>query len=70
MKASELIERLAKYIKENGDREVYTWNHMLMKHNPIETTYFIDDSFFKKELIGEEDYSEDFKNIYHNIVIN
>ena len=69
MKASELIERLAKYINENGDCEVYSWNQMLMKHNPIEDLYFVDDEMFDQDL-DDEDYIKDFKNIYHNIVIN
>jgi len=69
MKASKLIERLAQYINENGDCEVYSWNHMLMKHNPIEDLYFVDDEMFDQDL-DDEDYAKDFHNIYHNIVIN
>lgn len=69
MKASKLIENLAQLINENGDCEVYTWNHMLMKHNPIETIYFVDDSFFDQDL-DDKEYATDFKNIHNNIVIN
>jgi len=69
MKASELIERLAKEINEHGDSEVYLWNQMLMKHNLIEDLYFVDDEMFDQDL-DDEDYTNDFHNIYHNIVIN
>ena len=69
MKATELIERLAKEINEHGDSEVYLWNQMLMKHNLIEDLYFVDDEMFDQDL-DDEDYTNDFHNIYHNIVIN
>ena len=32
MKASELIEKLAQSIKDNGDCEIYTWNHNLLTY--------------------------------------
>ena len=71
MKASELIERLAKYINENGDCEVYSWNQMLMKHNPIEDLYFVDNNLFNSDLgANDEDYWNDFQKIRNNIVIN
>ena len=69
MKASELIEKLAREINEHGDSEVYLWNQMLMKHNLIEDLYFVDDEMFDQDL-DDEDYTNDFHNIYHNIVIN
>jgi hypothetical protein len=69
MKATELIEKLAKEINEHGDSEVYLWNQMLMKHNPIEDLYFVNDEMFDQDL-DDEDYAKDFHNIYHNIVIN
>jgi len=68
MKASELIEILAKYINEHGDCKVYTWNSNLMNHIPIESVYFVGD--YLKQDLDDEDYIKDFKNIYHNIVIN
>ena len=69
MKASELIERLAKYINENGDCEVYLWNTDLMKHILINDVYFVGDEMFNQDL-DDGDYVKDFHNIYHNIVIN
>jgi len=69
MKASELIEKLAQCIKENGDCEIYTWNPTVINHVPIENIYFIDDEYFNQDL-DDEDYTKDFYNIYHNIVIN
>lgn len=71
MKASELIERLAHHIMEEGDREIYIWNNLLMKHVPIENTYIVDNKLYNANLgVNDEDYDEDFHNIYHNIVIN
>lgn len=69
MKASELIERLAREINENGDCAVYIWNTDLMKHILINDVYFVDDEHFDNDL-DDEDYAKDFHNIYHNIVIN
>lgn len=69
MKASELIERLAKYINDHGDCEIYTWAPGIMKHIPITNTHFIDDSYFDDELV-DEDYCADFETIHHNIVID
>lgn len=71
MKASELIERLAHHIMEEGDREIYIWNDLLMKHVPVENTYIVDDKLYNEKLgVNDEDYDKDFHNIYHNIVIN
>jgi len=69
MKASELIERLAKYINENGDCAIYIWNTDLIKHILINDVYFVGDEMFDQDL-DDEDYIKDFHNIYHNIVIN
>lgn len=69
MKASELIERLAKCINYNGDANVYVWNNDLMKHILINDIYFVDDEHFDQDL-DDEEYTKDFHNIYHNIVIN
>jgi len=70
MKASELIERLAKEINEHGDSEVYLWNQMLMKHNPIEDLYFVTNKLFNCDLQSDDDYFNDFSKICNNIVIN
>ena len=69
MKASELIERLAKEINEHGDCVVYIWNTDLMKHILINDVYFVGDEMFNQDL-DDGDYVKDFHNIYHNIVIN
>jgi len=68
MKASELIEKLAQSIKDNGDCEIYTWNHNLLTYIPLEGMYFVDDSLFVEDM-NDDEYIKDFQKIYHNIVI-
>ena len=69
MKATELIEKLAREIKENGDCEVYLWNQHSLEHNHAVTVRFIKMNTFNEQ-IDDPKYIEDFKRICNNIVIN
>ena len=70
MKASELIEKLAKIITVHGDRNILMWEDQHMTYKTIKSIQHIDKNSYDKELWDVEGYRENFKKIANNIVLD
>ncbi len=70
MKASELIENLAKIITIHGDRNILRWDDNHMTYKKIESVNYTSKNDYNKELWDVEGYRENFKKIANNIVID
>ena len=69
MLISALITKLSEIQNKHGNCEVFYWDSCNLRHNPIFSIIYQDDSNFMKSLSDCEEYVEDFELTKNNVVL-